>query len=369
MDKRDRRYRQRQRARMAAVYFGRRSFGSGVLLPGPTITTAPVLSGDGSPTVGENLTFTAASATGDTPITYAYDIYVDGVVTATNVTSPYTTTVAGAHDVRVTATNAAGSDTATSNTVTVAGASAIATSSPTLDLNASEGVTEVGGGVSLWEDQAGTFDVAQTSAANRPVFSATAMNSAYPGLTFDGANDVLELASAGLNIGTNDISFALVFSTTETTTEIVFQVRDYISEGLVFEKRSNGRIRIELEDTSANSVSIQSSNTNGVLYDGTPNIFVGRINRASTADVFCGAGELSYFDTNDFSTVTGPCHLSDTPLYVGAGGNTSTFRNAHFNGVISRLIFWNNRALTNQEINDIGAELVSVYGGSFTGPS
>lgn len=60
--------------------------------------------------------------------------------------------------------------------------------------DASQGVTVSGSAVTAWRDRRNGYVVAQGASANRPTWSATGFNGA-PGLTFDGTDDYLELAS------------------------------------------------------------------------------------------------------------------------------------------------------------------------------
>jgi hypothetical protein len=60
--------------------------------------------------------------------------------------------------------------------------------------DASYGVTVTGAGVSSWEDRVGGYKMLQATDASRPAWSATGFNGA-PGLTFDGTDDHLLLAS------------------------------------------------------------------------------------------------------------------------------------------------------------------------------
>lgn len=58
------------------------------------------------------------------------------------------------------------------------------------DAERSDTITRSGGLVSSWRDVVGGYNMAQSSASLKPVYSATSFNG-RPGLTFDGADDVL----------------------------------------------------------------------------------------------------------------------------------------------------------------------------------
>lgn len=62
--------------------------------------------------------------------------------------------------------------------------------------DAGSGVTESGGAVSAWADSVGALTVAQGTAGNKPTYSATSFRGA-PGITFDGTDDYLSVASTG----------------------------------------------------------------------------------------------------------------------------------------------------------------------------
>lgn len=62
------------------------------------------------------------------------------------------------------------------------------------------GVTESSGAVSAWADKIGPYSAAE--ATNQPTYSATSFNG-RPGITFDGSNDLLTVASQPFPSGTN----------------------------------------------------------------------------------------------------------------------------------------------------------------------
>lgn len=70
--------------------------------------------------------------------------------------------------------------------------------------DASHGVTLNGSTVSAWADRKNGHTVEQATAAARPAFSASGFNGA-PGLTFDGSDDELTLASQPFPSGANPV--------------------------------------------------------------------------------------------------------------------------------------------------------------------
>lgn len=72
--------------------------------------------------------------------------------------------------------------------------------------DASLGVTQSGGLVSAWADRIGGASVAQSTGSLKPVFSPSSMNSAYPGITFDGSDDVLSLTGVPAVMATGSAS-------------------------------------------------------------------------------------------------------------------------------------------------------------------
>jgi hypothetical protein len=69
------------------------------------------------------------------------------------------------------------------------------------------------GAVTTWTDSIGGIAPTQGTAANRPTKAATSFNGAYGGVTFDGTNDFLLVASTGaLPIGTNGSSIHALVS-------------------------------------------------------------------------------------------------------------------------------------------------------------
>jgi len=70
--------------------------------------------------------------------------------------------------------------------------------------DANTGVTESGGAVSAWTDSVASVVVAQGVAGNQPVYSATSFANSKPGITFDGVDDYLTLASPTFCGGATD---------------------------------------------------------------------------------------------------------------------------------------------------------------------
>lgn len=86
--------------------------GGGVVGNPPLLTVAPTITDDGTPAVGEELTLSNGTFTGDTPMTYTYQWYAGGVpiAGATNATyTPTTVDIGKVITARVTALNASGS--------------------------------------------------------------------------------------------------------------------------------------------------------------------------------------------------------------------------------------------------------------------
>jgi hypothetical protein len=73
--------------------------------------------------------------------------------------------------------------------------------------DASHGVTHSSGAVSAWADKIGPYSAEE--ATNQPVFSATSFNGG-PGITFDGSNDLLTVASQPFPSGTTPCEIWLV---------------------------------------------------------------------------------------------------------------------------------------------------------------
>lgn len=73
--------------------------------------------------------------------------------------------------------------------------------------DASHGVTHSSGSVSAWVDRVGSYSAAE--ATNQPTYSATSFNGG-PGITFDGTDDLLTVASQPFPSGTNSSEIWLV---------------------------------------------------------------------------------------------------------------------------------------------------------------
>lgn len=80
------------------------------------------------------------------------------------------------------------------------------------DANDSSTITTVSDAVSQWNSKVGGFTATQTTANNRPAYSATAL-SGKPGLTFDGSNDQLD-SNYNANALTGYVSYAAVVQPT-----------------------------------------------------------------------------------------------------------------------------------------------------------
>lgn len=91
--------------------------GGGPVPQPPVVVTAPEVSGNAE--VGSTLSATTGSWAGDEPITYAYHWREDGADVLGATASTFVTTRPADVDCRVTATNAAGSSSALSNTLAV----------------------------------------------------------------------------------------------------------------------------------------------------------------------------------------------------------------------------------------------------------
>lgn len=65
-------------------------------------------------------------------------------------------------------------------------------------------VTVSGAAVTNWKDVRNAYDMAQSVSASRPTYSATGFNG-FPGITFDGVDDCLEMASQPFGTGAIDV--------------------------------------------------------------------------------------------------------------------------------------------------------------------
>lgn len=89
------------------------------------------------------------------------------------------------------------------------------------DASDSSTLTLSGSAVSAWASKVGGISASQATAANQPVYSATARNS-LPGVTFDGSNDYLDISSiAGFPVSDATGSLFVVGYGNNNTTAIV----------------------------------------------------------------------------------------------------------------------------------------------------
>lgn len=332
---------------------------------GPTNTVAPAVTG--TPTVGQTLSCSTGTWSGTGTITYAYQWQRDGSNISGATSSTYTLVEADAStSVRcvVTATDDIGSTAANSNAVSVSGsASAIDASSPDADWDASAGVTEIGGGVSSWVDQAGSFEAQQTTAGSRPSYGATAMNGS-PGISFDAIDDHLFVSdNATLNVSTGDLSIAVVFSTTGLSgTRTLLAKREILNEGYQLAYDTAERIDFFVEGTSEQ----RFDNADKIDNAGGTNIIILRCNRDGNFTMYMnGAGATSQSGT----AMSANGSWSNIGKFsIGARVSSTLSSGDYGDATIARVLVWQ-RDLTDTEVNDVGADLVTNYGGAFTGPA
>lgn len=129
-------------------------------------------------------------------------------------TDPYT----AGHDVRCVATNAV--NTATSNTLSAYTPLQHPTKLLWWDSNSLSATP-----VSSWLDRVSAVDAAQGTGANQPAWSATAVSSAYPGVTFDGTADFLQAAGAGAALsGKTNLTLIVAALDTETAVKVALEL-------------------------------------------------------------------------------------------------------------------------------------------------
>ena len=245
---------------------------------------------------------------------------------------------------------------------------AIEAAAPTAWWSADTGVTEVGGGVSLWSDKTGNKpDLEQTTAANRPAYNATALNGA-PGLAFDGVNDFMSCLP-DFQYGANPVSVVFVASISSYANSSATVYRNYNTPagglGIIGRFDANpGKFYMYLGGVGAGAkVMVHDYSIvapSGVL------IFIVRYGRSS--------GQQSAYINNQGSSLLSD-NIADTegrdatpgssePFVVGARGvNTNII-----GMTLGDLAVWENRLLTDAEVNAIGAQLATKYGVTFTGP-
>lgn len=187
----------------------------------PVNTVAPVISG----TRGGTLTATPGTWTGTPTLTYQWQRFIGGAwaditgATATTFVDDDASIVTSIYDVRAreTATNAAGTATANSNT--------LAAWTPASDTNARlwwKPTDLSDGAVSSWTDAIGAVAATQTTGTKQPSKSATAISSAYPGVAYDGG-DVLEAAVGGVVGGDSVVTLVCVLVDAINTATVIFE--------------------------------------------------------------------------------------------------------------------------------------------------
>lgn len=179
------------------------ALGGGLVATAPANTVAPVISSDGSVIgVGETLTSTNGTWTGSPAPTYTYqwqrgNTFGGGGAWANIGAATASTYAVVSADVGfslkcvVTATNAAGSAAASSNTLLYLHATDLAGVAVWVSQT---GVTQAAGTASAWASAYGSISCTLTAPAgtNEPAYNATGGVGSRPLLTFDGTDNVLQ---------------------------------------------------------------------------------------------------------------------------------------------------------------------------------
>ncbi len=186
-----------------------------------------------------------------------------------------------------------------------------------------------GSQVSHWFDLVANYDFTQSVSGSRPLYSATGWNSVSPGVTFDGVDDELTLASVPFPSGaTTGEIWALVDQKTlpAVTSEVV--VHSYGGDTVNSQRRMS-----RLVNTGVNNLAIKSGTGAGAPASTLSADFSGR----HVARVIIGATTITAEMDGVQSTPTACVSATGTNrsrVGAAAGTSASLFINAVFKQVL-----------------------------------
>ena len=191
--------------------------------------------------------------------------------------------------------------------------------------DSSSGVNLSGSNVTSWVGKKSGYTVAQGTGASQPTYSATSFNGA-PGLTFDGTDDYLELASQPFPSGAAPSEIWGVCQQNALSGDATARILcGYGGDSSVF-RRGVGR-------ASGNVVSAASGNGAIVPTSGTSTIFTGRVMVRGIFSATAVTGQVNA--TVDASSPSVPA-TGTSRVRIGAISNAAA--GSYWNGLMRDVI-------------------------------
>ena len=220
--------------------------------------------------------------------------------------------------------------------------SSIASLAVWFDANDSSTITTVSGAASQWNSKAGGYIATQTTANNRPAYSATAL-SGKPGLTFDGTNDQMT-STYNANLLTDYVTYAAVVQPTSLmvtaptgTYPPVWMARGSTANGLHINGGGTGGPR-------------WTQSWRNTLFNSSAGDFVAAANQVALTTINA---------TTHTVRVNGVQGTQAGAFTAGSGETSALFQlcqdggtGRHFAGVVSEVLMWS-RTLTSAELRSV----------------
>lgn len=290
----------------------------------PVNLTVPVVSGNN----WEGQTLTATNGTwSNTPTSYAYQWTADGTNIGGATNSTYILATGEAEKVVrviVTATNSAGSASATSSpTATVMGSPATIFGADLVawyDPSDATSITQSSNLVSQINDKSGNGFNLTASGVNRPTYNATGILSNSPGLYFDGSANVMS-SSTSFTFGTGPVSLFTLSELDESGSGNTPKLAGYAASGDAGDYSAHSCEFIKIKNASSAvqtvaSVQLADSTTIPIIGTLQP-LYTGVILRLGT--VFDGTKNQVFVDNQGSSQVAyTSAFVSPGKLSIGA---------------------------------------------------
>lgn len=182
--------------------------------------------------------------------------------------------------------------------------------------------------VSSWKDVIGGYDLTQGTAGAKPVYSATSFGS-RPGVTFDGADDYLRLASTPASFPVGNATSEIWLCGDQTIDKAVATSVNAFTYGATTHSRAVRRT-VASADNRANVTAsgASASNTNGVWFG-----------RHYVRGIFVDGAINPHLD--GVAGSNGAATLATTASSITMGANNSSTAGSFFGGVIDQVLVLN----------------------------
>lgn len=219
------------------------------------------------------------------------------------------------------------------------------------DANDASTITTVSGAVSQWNSKVGGYTATQTTANNRPAYSATSL-SGKPGLTFDGSNDQLT-STYNANLLAGYVTYATVVQPTSLMVTAptgayppVWMARGSSASGLHINGVGTGGPR-------------WTQTWRNVLYNNSAGGLVAAANQVvlTTIDATTHTVRVNGVQGTQAGTFAAGSNETSAVFQFCQDGGTGRY----FAGVVSELLMWS-RTLTAAELRSVELYLSRKWG-------